>query len=388
MTGAAAFLDRVAAFAAGPVRAGAPGWSMGESPAPDLFTEAARIGLLSMSIPPEHGGAGFGFATLARACELLAAEDFGLAMALVNTHNVALRLCRSAPPDLVARHLPGLLSGEVAACTALTEPGAGSDFAAIAARAEPEDGAWRLSGEKTWIINARRAGLAIVFAHCGTPAGARSIGGFAVDLGLAGVTRHPVDSAFAQGAMGTGRLIFERTALPSGALILPPGSAFKSIMTELNAARTYVAAMCNAMTGAALAEAATYGSERHSFGRPLAAHQAWRMPLTEAETDLAASRALTTQAVAEVGAGGDAQLSAARAKIAATDCAVRHLPRLLHAMGAEGLRPERCFTRHLAAAQIASLTDGATTMLRERVARLTLPCTDQTTAKTTDQTRE
>jgi alkylation response protein AidB-like acyl-CoA dehydrogenase len=377
VTRAAAFLDRVAAFAAGPVRAGAPGWSMGETPAPGLFAEAAEIGLLSISIPAEHGGAGFGFATLLRASEILAAEDFGFAMSLINTHNVALRLCRSATPGVLAQQLPGLLSGATAACTALTEPGAGSDFAAITTHAAPDGDGWHLWGEKTWIINARRAGLAIVFAHCGTPEGARSIGAFAVDLTQPGVTRHPIDSAFSQTSMGTGGLTFDCVALPPEALILPPGGAFKSIMVELNAARTYVAAMCNAMTRAALSEAAAYGTKRHSFGTPLSAYQAWRMLLVQADTDLAGAEALTAQATAQIDAGEDAQLSAARAKIAATDCAQRHLPRLLHAMGAEGLRPTRCFTRHLAAAQVASLTDGTTTMLRERVARLTLPRTDQ-----------
>ena len=113
-----------------------------------------------------------------------------------------------------------------------------------------------------------------------------------------------------------------------------------------------------------------------AIGTPLAAHQAWRIALVQAETDLAGAEALTAQAAAQIDAGEDAQLSAARAKIAATDCAQHHLPHLLHAMGAEGLRPTRCFTRHLAAAQIAALTDGTTTMLRERVARLTLPRTD------------
>jgi len=319
-----------------------------------------------MSIPSEDGGAGLNFASLLRACEKLAAEDFGFAMSLVNTHNVGLRLARSAPPALAARHLPGLLSGETAACTALTEPGAGSDFAAIKARAPPEDGAWRLSGEKSWIINARRAGLAIVFTHCGEAAGASSIAGFAVDLTLAGVARHPIDAAFSQASMGTGALTFVRVSLP-------PGGAFKSIMVELNAARTYMAPMCNAMTRAALAEPAQYGTERHSFGAPLTEHRAWRLPLKEVETDLAGAETLTAQATAQISAGADAQLAAARAKIAATEVAQRHLPRPLHATGAEGLRPARCITRHVAAAQIAALTDGTTTMLRERVARLTLP---------------
>jgi alkylation response protein AidB-like acyl-CoA dehydrogenase len=152
--------------------------------------------------------------------------------------------------------------------------------------------------------------------------------------------------------------------------LLPPGGAFKSILTEINAARTYVAAMCNAMLGAAIAQAADYGATRLSFGKPLAEYAAWRHPVGAAQTELAASRALTERTINLIIAGEDAQLAAAEAKIAAVEGAQRHVPQMLHAMGAAGLRPEYCFTRHLAAAQIAGFTDGATSILRDRVARL------------------
>jgi alkylation response protein AidB-like acyl-CoA dehydrogenase len=95
-----------------------------------------------------------------------------------------------------------------------------------------------------------------------------------------------------------------------------------------------------------------------------------------AQTDLDAARKLTAQATAQIAAGQDAQLSAAQAKIAATEAAQRHIPNMLHAMGAAGLLPQYCFTRHLAAAQIAGFTDGATSILRARVARLTQASTD------------
>lgn len=376
-TDAPAFLEGIRAFADGPVRENAQAWSMGESPDDLPFMQAAATGVLGTCIPREHGGQGHGFATLAQACEALAAVDFGFAMSLVNTHNVGRRLCLSAPPALVKRYLPGLLSGKISACTALTEPCAGSDFAAIRTRAVKDGEGWRLTGEKTWIVNARRAGLAVVFAHCGTSQGADGIGGFLVDLSLKGVRRYAIDSAFSQTSMGTGELVFSDVELEPDSLILAPGGAFKSILTEINAARAYVAAMSNAMLRAALGQAWDYGAIRETFGKLLAEHPSWRRALATAETELAASEALTARAVAQVERGENAQLAAAQAKIAAVETCQRRLPDLLHAMGAEGLRPEYCFTRHLAAIQSAALTDGATEILRERVARLTGPRTDK-----------
>ncbi|OED48737.1 acyl-CoA dehydrogenase [Rhodobacteraceae bacterium (ex Bugula neritina AB1)] len=350
------------------------GWSMGDQPDPDLFRMAAAIGLTGVTTPKEFGGQGHSFATLVVVCEILAAVDFGFAMSLVNTQNVGVRLCRSASDAEQSRYLPRILAAEISACTALTEPGTGSDVAAIATRATQTARGWRLTGEKTWIVNGRHAGLAVVFAQSSNAGDADGIGGFLVDLDRAGVRRYPVDSGFAQTSMGTGGFVLEDVA--AEALVLPPGTAFKSILTEINAARTYVAAMCNAMLGAAIAQAAGYGAKRRSFGNPLAHYAAWRHPFGAAETDLAASRALTARAVDMIVEGADAQLAAAEAKIAAVQAAQLHIPQMLHAMGAAGLKPEYCFARHLAAAQVAGFTDGATSILRDRVARLTRSKTD------------
>ena len=95
--------------------------------------------------------------------------------------------------------------------------------------------------------------------------------------------------------------------------------------------------------------------ERHSFGRPLAEHQGWRWRLAEAGAELAAARLLVAQAAAQVEAGADAQLLSAQAKLVSTRLAERQLPVLAQAMGAEGLRREHCFGRHLAGARVASL---------------------------------
>jgi alkylation response protein AidB-like acyl-CoA dehydrogenase len=370
MTAPADHLEAVRAFAAGPLASAAAGWVPGVAPDPALFRKAGDLGLFGIELPVAAGGLGHGFAHKVAVCAALAAVDFGFAMSVVNTHNVALRLHRSAP-DLAARHLPGLLSGQVAACTALTEPGAGTDVAAMQTRAAQTPQGWVLTGTKDWIINARHAGLSIVFAKCGDEDGAGAIGAFLVDLTAPGVTRHATDAGFAMDSMGTGG--FALNAAPAQALILLPGTAFAAILAEINGARAYVAAMCYAMLGAAIATVAAHGQGRRTFGQPLMDHQGWRLTLAQAQTDLAAAQALTDRAVVAIPDDHAAQLLAAQAKVHAVQTCQRHLPALLHAMGAEGLRPAHGLTRHLAAVQSAALTDGAIAPLLERVARLSWP---------------
>ncbi|RMD88638.1 MAG: acyl-CoA dehydrogenase, partial [Alphaproteobacteria bacterium] len=313
--------------------------------------------------------------------EQLARIDFGFAMSVINTHNVGLRLATSASEALRRRYLPELLAGRMAACTALTEPEAGSDVARMLTVAARDGDGWRLHGEKTWIVNARRAGLAIVFAQCGAVSDAAGIGAFAVDLGAGGVRRHAIDAPFSQTSMGTGRITLDGVRVPADHLLLPPGEAFRTILREINGARAYVAAMCCGMLAEALERAAAHGAERHVFGKPLREHPAWAGELARAACALDAARALSARAVEAVeaaeaveasAAAEDAQRIAAEAKIVAVETCQRELPALLHAMGAAGLAAEHPFARHLAAAQMAGFTDGATWLLRARVARLGL----------------
>lgn len=365
------FLDQIARFADTEVAPAAAGWSMGQSPDPALALDAGQLGLLGAEVPVSHGGRGLDFATRTHAYARLAAVDFGYAMSLINTHNIALRLCQIAPAPLRDRVLPALLSGRMSACTALTEPGTGSDFAAVATTARPEGDGWCLNGEKTWIINGRHAGLSIVYAQCAAPGDPGGIGAFLVDLNAPGVSRYAMDAGFSQTSMGTGGFTFTNVSLSPDARLIPPGTAFKAILTEINGARTYVAAMCNAMTGAAIKVVEAYGANRHSFGKPLHAIPSWQAQLDAAKAALHLSDGVADEAIRLVTRDQDAQLAAAQAKIAAVGCAQTHLPELLQLMGAEGLRPEHPFTRHLAAAQVAGFTDGATNILKDRVSKLT-----------------
>lgn len=333
-----------------------------------LAAAAAAAGLFGFQVPTADGGAGASFAVKARIAEILAGADFGLAMALINTQNVANHLARSANVAVAQRYVPDLMAGRKFGCTALTEPGAGSDFAAINTIATAIDGGWRLDGAKAWIINALHAEVLLVYAQTRPGSGAAGIAAFVVDANRAGFARG-IAMTGALPAMGSGSFRLEGYVAAAEEMLFAPGQAFKRAMTSINGARIYVAAMCCGMVDAALSVAADYGRRRSTFGQVLFEHHGWRWSLADASVDLEAARLLVADAAAKLDAGTDVQGAAARAKVFATRIAHRHLGALLHAMGAEGLRDCHPFLRHLEGAQAAAFTDGSTGMLQERIAR-------------------
>jgi alkylation response protein AidB-like acyl-CoA dehydrogenase len=358
-------VDEAVAFAAAHVR---PGVAT-RTDSREALRAAAAAGLLGLEVPPDQGGRGLSFACKWRVAEVLAAADFGLAMSLINTHNVANHLARSAPPDVARRFVPDLLAGQRTGCTALTEPGAGSDFAAIATRAVRDGDGWRLDGEKAWIVNATHADVLVVYAQTESGTGARGIAAFVVDGRREGFVRGTAADTAAAHGIDAGGFGLHGYRARANELLHPAGRAFQAALQSINGARIYVAAMCCGMVHECLRVATQHGEQRHTFGRPLHGHQGWRWLLAEAAVDLQAARGLVERAADILQQGRDAQVVAAQAKLFATRMAGRHIAALMHAMGAEGLRESHPFLRHLESAQVATLTDGSTEMLLDRVAK-------------------
>lgn len=336
-----------------------------------LMHEAGRLGLLGVQIPRSLGGLGLPFSSKVKLTRLLAAADFGVAMAIVNSHNVAEHLGRMGSADLIGRWVPRLLSGELVGCTALTEPDAGSDASAMLTYAQATSDGWQLNGSKTWITNAMHADVVIVYAQTRKGTGAPGIAAFVVDALATGFERTDQQPQGPVSSIGSGSFELKHYRCSGQDVLARPGVAFKDILNSLNGARVYVAAMCCGMVERALTLTSEYGLFRQSFGVNLHAHQGWRWRLADAAIDLEAANLLVDHASALVDSGDHAraQLAAAKAKVFATRMARSHLAELLHAMGAEGLNEQLPLVRHLASAQVASLVDGSTEMLLERIAR-------------------
>jgi len=362
-------IDQAAALARTRITPLAPQWERERRVGREVLAEAVALGLTRLQVPASHGGLDFSFRCKARVAEVLAAGDFGFTMSWINTQNVAALLARRAAPAVAARFVDDLVAGRRLGCTALTEPGAGSDFAAIttAATALP-GGGWRISGTKAWITNAAEADVVVLYAQTQPGSGGRGIAGFVVDGRRDGFIRQPGYALGGQHSIGTGGFTLDGYIATADELLHPPGQAFKAALGSINGARTYIAAMCCGMVGEALRVAQAHGAQRHSFGVPLQQHQGWRWRLAEAAAELAACRLMVAQAAEAIDAGFDAQLPAAQAKLLACRMADRQIAALAQAMGAEGLREQHPFARHAAGARVANFVDGSTEMLLERIA--------------------
>ncbi len=333
------------------------------------LSAAASFGLMGIQVAVEHGGFGAPFSVKAQLAQRLAGLDFGVAMAVVNSQNIADNLSHWLPSEVSKRWVPGLLTGELVGCTALTERSAGSDFSAITMQAEQTSDGWRLTGEKSWIINAKIADLFLVYAQTQPGSGAAGIAAFVVQASGEGFERSADSFTSVAALANASGFRLNGYLAQSDELVHPPGLAFKRALDSINGARVYVAAMCVGMLKESLRLAHAYGRERHTFGQPLGAHQGWRWVLADAAVDLEAASVLVDRAALAIDEKKNVQDLAAKAKVFATRAAQRHLPALLHALGAEGLRDTYPLARHVAAAQIATLVDGSTEMLLERIGK-------------------
>lgn len=364
----ASLVETARAFAARVIAPKAAGWEAAGAGLPRaVVREWVALGLHALQVSPAHGGAGGGFHAKIAVAEALAAHCLASAFALINIQGSLTRIEREGSPGQIARYLPGLLAGDLISAPSLSEPGAGSDFAAIATRAEKVPGGWRLEGEKAWVTNGALADLLVLYAQTEPGAGGRGIASFLVDLHAPGVARLPPEPLTGGGAIGAAGVRLTQVFVPDDDLFAPPGQAFKRALRGINGARAHVAAMACASVASALRIAVDHAAGRQSFGQPLLAHQGLRWQLANVATELEAARLLTARAVDAIAAGEEAQLEAAFAKKYAAEMATRGIAACMQAMGAEGLRPAHGLARRLATARIAALVDGTTEMQTERI---------------------
>jgi len=207
---------------------------------------------------------------------------------------------QSGRPEQVKRWLPAVAAGDAVAAFALSEPGAGSDAAALSLTAEADGDGWRLTGEKAWISNAPEADFYTVFARTTPGAGARGVSAFLVPAdrpGLAGehidmVSPHPI-----------GTLRFDGVQVQDGELLGEPDRGFAVAMRTLNLFRPSVGAFAVGMAQAALDAAVAHAGTRIAFGGPLSDQQAVAHLLAEMATRTEAARLLVYSAAAALDSG-------------------------------------------------------------------------------------
>ncbi len=346
-------------------------WEAERQPLPrTVFQEWARVGLMTLQVSPEAGGRGASFFCKVAVAEEIARTCMPSCFALINAQGSVTRMEREGKPDQVRRFLPKLMTAEIICAPSMTEPGAGSDFAALSTTATKVPGGWRLNGAKAWVSNGTHADLLVLYAQTEPGSGASGIASFFVDLRNAGVTREPAYRLFGGHAIGAAEIRLADVFVPDEDLLAPAGKAFKSALTTVSAARTHVSAMACGVAAAALERAIDYAQKRQSFGRALIKHQGLRWSLADVATELEAARCLTYRAAHVIARGEDATMAAAQAKRYSADMAVRAVKACMQAMGAIGLAEGEPFGRHLSSALLACYADGTTEMQQDRIGAL------------------
>ena len=261
-----------------------------------VLRRLGELGVLGIGLPEKYGGTGpedpmlLGLAT-----ETLAYGDVNMASAPIQVGLIGSQLAR-ATDEVQQRYLPPLIEGRETVAIALTEPGAGSDAAALTTVARPVPGGWRLSGEKTAISWACNAAAALVYAR--DPGTTRSAGVscYLVPLDAPGVSvRHLPGMGCLP--LGWGSIHLDDVFVAAPQLVGEPGGGFRSLLSHFDFSRAAIGLMCLGAAQASLDEAAVYATQRHAFGRPIGDNQGVSFLLAEHATYLEAARWLCYRAL-------------------------------------------------------------------------------------------
>lgn len=289
-----AFREAVRRFVDREVAPFASEWDEAEGFPRELYRKAADAGLFGLGFPEEHGGiSGDRFLRLIIGQEIARAGSGGVAASLFSHTIGAPPIAIAGSADLKARLLPGILSGERIAALAITEPGGGSDVAALTTKARRDGDDYVIDGEKTFITSGMRADIITVAVRTGGP-GAQGVSLIAVEGTPPGLTRTPLKK-MGWWASDTASLRFDNVRVPSGNLIGAEGQGFLAIMLNFNDERLALAASSNAFAAVCHDEALDWARQRKTFGKRIADHQVIRHKLADM-----AQRILATQANLEL----------------------------------------------------------------------------------------
>jgi acyl-CoA dehydrogenase len=334
-----------------------------------LFRGMAELGLAGLPYPEQYGGAGMSTFAWVLACEEIAAADMGMAVSL-SVHVLAqLPILTFGTDEQKARLLPPMTAGERLGAFALTEPGAGSDAAALALRAERTDGGYALTGSKIWITNGHESEVTIVFATLDRSRGREGITAFAVERPTEGFSVAGHERKMGIRDSVSAELVFDGALVPEGNRLGAEGEGLKVALSALGAGRISIAAICVGLARSALEHAGRYALQRIQFGRPIADQEMIQALLADAATKVEAARLLTWRAARLRDAGEPINAASSMAKMYASDAAMEVTTDAVQVYGGAGYSRDNPVERLMRDAKGAQIYEGTNQIHRLIVAQ-------------------
>ncbi|MEU9316115.1 acyl-CoA dehydrogenase family protein [Streptomyces sp. NPDC048295] len=334
-------------------------WDRAENVDKSIVKKLGSVGFLGLTVPEEYGGSGGDHLAYCLVTEELGRGDSSVrGIVSVSLGLVAKTIAAWGDEEQKRHWLPGLTAGEAIGCFGLTEPGTGSDAGNLATRAVREGGEYVINGSKMFITNGTWADVVLLFARTDDTPGHRGISAFLVPTDTPGLGRRTIHGKLGLRGQATAELVLEDVRVPASALLGPAGKGFSIAMSALAKGRMSVAAGCVGIAQAALDAAVGYAGEREQFGKSIAGHQLVQELISDIAVDVDAARLLTWRVADLVDRGEDFATAASKAKLFASEAAVRAANNALQVFGGYGYIDEYPVGKLLRDARVMTLYEG------------------------------
>jgi citronellyl-CoA dehydrogenase len=309
--------DTVERFIANEVNPHVPAWeAAGEFPSHQVFKQLGDLGLLGLKYPEAFGGAGLDFSYSAVMAEALGVCGCGgVPMAIgVQTDMATPALARFGSDELRRDYLAPTLRGDMVACLGVSEPGGGSDVAAIKTTARAEGGDWVINGTKMWITNGLKADWCCLLANTDDGPAHRNKSLIVLPMDAPGISKQKIHK-IGMHSSDTAQLFFDNVRVPRRNLIGEEGKGFTYQMMQFQEERLWAAASSLRTFDRLIDATIDYTRQRQAFGRSVLDNQVVHFRLAELRTEVEALRALTWSAIEQYVAGQDVTRLASMAKL-------------------------------------------------------------------------
>jgi alkylation response protein AidB-like acyl-CoA dehydrogenase len=358
--------ERAAEFAEREVAPHAAEWDREARFPADVFEKLAGAGFMGLCVPEEYGGGGTDFLSYALLIEEISRADAGVGVTLaVHTSAGTLPILTYGTEDQRSRFVPDLARGEKIGCFALTEPTTGSDTAAIEASAERVDGGgYRLSGHKQWVTNGRAAGAMVVFTRA--PEGVTA---FVVGMDEEGISFGKHAEKMGVLSATTDDVLLDNVFVSEENRLGEEGKGLRVALGTLDTGRIGIAAQALGIAEAAFRYAVRYASERTTFGKPIAQHQAISFKLADMQTKIRAARLLVYEAAWMKDRGMPHGEAGARAKLYAAQVANEVTYDAVQVLGGQGYMKDHPVERYYRDARVTEIYEGTSEIQRLVISR-------------------
>src|SRR2546428_9109994 len=334
-------------------------------------TKMAGLGLLGVFVPEKLGGAGLDAICYAIVIEELSRVDASAGViAAVNNGLVCDPILKFGTDEQKKDWLVPLAKGEKLGAYALTEPGSGSDAAAMRTTAKLEGKDWVLNGTKQFVTNAADADLVVVYARTGSEK--HDISALLVPTDARGVSRLEKEDKMGVRASATMTLGFENSRIPTGNLLGRQGKGFNIALATLDGGRIGIAAQALGIAQRALEESLQYSQEREAFGSKIAEFQAIQWKLADMATEIDAARLLTYRAAWMRDQGMRHTYESSAAKLYASEASHRAVDAALQIHGGHGVIKDYVVEKLYRDQRVTELYEGTSEFQRLVIARAVL----------------